>query len=162
MSDDDTAEWDYVIVGSGAGGATLAARLAEAKERYRVFVLEAGGIPEETNGRRLPADYQVPGFHAFAAENPAISWHFEVRHYADQARQLRDSKYSAARDGVLYPRAAALGGCTAHNAMIFMLPHDSDWQDIANRTNDPSWKPRNMRRYERQVEACHYRPVRRA
>jgi choline dehydrogenase-like flavoprotein len=33
--------WGYVIVGSGAGGGTLAARLAESGRR--VFLLEAGG-----------------------------------------------------------------------------------------------------------------------
>ncbi|HEY8975098.1 MAG TPA: FAD-binding protein, partial [Burkholderiaceae bacterium] len=34
-------DWDVVIVGSGAGGGTLAARLAECG--LRVFLLEAGG-----------------------------------------------------------------------------------------------------------------------
>ncbi len=160
MSDDGAAEWDYVIVGSGAGGATLAARLAEA--RRRVFLLEAGGVPSEIAAPRLPDDYQVPGFHAFAGENPAMRWDFQVRHYAEEARQSRDKKYSAARGGVLYPRAGAVGGCTAHNAMIFMLPHDSDWQHIAELTSDPSWSARNMRRHVRRVEACHHRPLWRA
>src|SRR5947207_10586918 len=157
MTDEDAAEWDYVIVGSGAGGATLAARLAEA--RRRVFLLEAGGTPKQTNAAPLVADYQVPGFHTFASENAAMRWDFRVRHYADEARQSRDSKYSAAEGGVWYPRAAAVGGCTAHNAMIFMLPHDSDWQHIAALMTDPSWSPRNMRPHVRRVEACHYRPL---
>ncbi|MEM9462748.1 MAG: NAD(P)-binding protein, partial [Myxococcota bacterium] len=36
-----TPTYDYVVVGSGAGGGTLAARLAE--EGMRVLLLEAGG-----------------------------------------------------------------------------------------------------------------------
>jgi choline dehydrogenase-like flavoprotein len=150
-------EWDYVIVGSGPGGGPLAARLAEAG--MRVFLLEAGGDPRVDAGERLPDDYRVPGFHAFACENPAMSWGFDVRHYADEARQARDFKYDAARGGVFYPRAAALGGCSAHNAMIFMLPHDSDWDSIATLTGDPSWSARRMRRHSRALENCRYRKL---
>jgi choline dehydrogenase len=153
-------EWDYVIVGSGAGGGTLAARLAEAG--MRVCVLEAGGDPLRTEARELPDDYQVPGFHPFACENAAMRWDFRVRHYVDEATQARDPKYDPAAGGVLYPRAATLGGCTAHNAMIFMLAYDSDWDGIAEITGDDSWRARRMRRYAKRVEACHHRPVWRA
>src|ERR671911_3131102 len=110
------ADCDYVVVGSGAGGGTVAARLAEAGRT--VLLLEAGGDPLSLSGTRLPEDYQVPAFHAFASENPALRWDFFVRHYGDDRRQKKDSKFSAHRDGVLYPRAGTLGGCTAHNAMI--------------------------------------------
>jgi choline dehydrogenase len=151
------AGWDYVVVGSGAGGATLAARLAEAG--MRVFLLEAGGDARATPGARLPDDYDVPAFHPFACENEAMSWSFQVRHYADEARQANDVKYRRQQQGVLYPRAGALGGCTAHNAMIYMLPHDSDWNHIARLTGDPSWSARQMRRYARRLEDCRHRPV---
>ena len=63
------------------------------------------------------------------------------------------------RRGVLYPRASTLGGCTAHNAMILMAPHDSDWNAIAELTGDPSWRAENMRRYFRRIENCRYRPL---
>jgi choline dehydrogenase len=151
--------WDYVIVGSGAGGATLAARLVEAGKR--VFVIEAGSDPRAAAARGLPDDYDVPAFHPFACENESMSWNFQVRHYADELRQSRDPKFNRHR-GVLYPRAGALGGCTAHNAMIFMLPHDSDWDDIANLTGDGSWSASRMRRYAKGLEDCHYRPLWRA
>ena len=59
---------------------------------------------------------------------------------------------------MLYPRAATLGGCTAHNAMIFVLPHDSDWDGIAALTGDASWRAANMRRYAKRVENCRHRP----
>ncbi len=156
MAESDGPSWDYVVVGSGAGGGTLAARLAEAG--MRVFVLEAGGDPLASDEERMPDDYRVPCFHPFAAESPTMSWAFMVRHYADEERQRRDPKYRPGR-GVFYPRAAALGGCTAHNAMIYMLPHDSDWDRIAALTGDDTWSARRMRRYARRVEACRYRPL---
>jgi choline dehydrogenase len=147
---------DYVIVGSGAGGGTLAARLAEAG--MRVVVLEAGGDPREGEG--LPEDYDVPAFHPLASEHPAMSWEFFVRHYADEEQQRRDPKLQP--EGIFYPRAGTLGGCTAHNAMILVAPHDSDWDGIATLTGDASWQANSMRRYFRRLENCRHRPVWRA
>ena len=109
-------------------------------------------------GTRLPEDYQVPAFHPFASENPALRWDFFVRHYDDDERQKKDSKFTAMRDGVLYPRAGALGGCTSHNAMILVYPHNQDWDDIADLTGDPSWRAENMRRYFERLEDCRHRP----
>ncbi len=153
-----TRDWDYVIVGSGAGGGTLAARLVESG--MRVFLIEAGGDPRAGDAR-LPDDYDVPAFHPFACENPSMSWNFRVRHYADEAQQAKDWKYQPGQ-GVLYPRAAGLGGCTSHNAMIFMPPHASDWDHIARLTGDLSWQASRMRRYAQRVEDCRHRPVWRA
>ncbi|HEY1431017.1 MAG TPA: GMC oxidoreductase, partial [Stellaceae bacterium] len=64
-------------------------------------------------------------------------------------------------DGVLYPRAGTLGGCTAHNAMILVYPHNADWDGIARLTGDQSWNAENMRRYFMLLENCHYRPLER-
>jgi choline dehydrogenase-like flavoprotein len=148
--------YDYVVVGSGAGGGTVAARLAEAGRT--VLLLEAGGDPLSLVGTRLPEDYQVPAFHPFASENAAMRWDFFVRHYDNDERQKKDSKFTTTRDGVLYPRAGALGGCTSHNAMILVYPHNQDWDDIADLTGDPSWRAENMRRYFERLEDCRHRP----
>src|SRR5687767_1575306 len=149
--------YEYIVVGSGAGGGTLAARLAEAGRS--VLLLEAGGDPLATPAERLPEDYQVPAFHAFASENPTMRWDFFVRHYADEERQKRDFKYTAERRGVLYPRAGTLGGCTAHNAMILIYPHNADWDYIADLTHDRSWRASRMRRYFERLEDCRHRPI---
>ena len=159
------------MVGSGAGGGTVAARLAEAGRT--VILLEAGGDPKELAGAdaaskegRLPCDYDVPAFHAFASENEAMKWDYFVRHYADLDTQKLDPKYSAeydgqAVDGVLYPRAGALGGCTAHNAMILVYPHNADWDYIAELTGDSSWSATKMRTYFERLENCGHRPFHR-
>jgi choline dehydrogenase len=163
---------EYLVVGSGAGGGTLAARLAEAGRR--VILLEAGGDPRELTGggpvqpdaNRLPHDYDVPAFHGFASENSAIAWSFFVRHHADEAAQRRDPKFVETHggsrvDGVYYPRAGTLGGCTAHNAMIFVYPHNADWDYIAELTGDASWSSARMRSYFERIENCRHRPFHR-
>jgi choline dehydrogenase len=140
---------EYIVVGSGAGGGPLAARLAELG--HRVLLLEAGGDEE-------PWNYQVPVFHGLATEDEDMRLDHYVRHYADERRQERDPKYERERSGVLYPRARTLGGCTAHYAMIIIRPHNSDWQAIRDATGDASWAPAAMNKYFKTVERCLYLP----
>lgn len=125
----------------------MAARLAEAG--YVVGLIEAGRAPEQVW-------YDVPVLHAFASEHPDISWEFFARHYEDETRSKRDSKYDPDKGGVFYPRAGTLGGCTQHHAMITVVPHNSDWEYIAKLTGDASWAPDRMRAYFEKLERCTY------
>lgn len=160
--------YEYIVVGSGAGGGTLAARLAESGRT--VLLLEAGSDAKAAgNPGASPSEdescreqYDVPAFHPLASENARMSWNFYVRHYADAAQQKRDDKYRETYngrhvDGVLYPRAGTLGGCTAHNAMITVYPHNADWDHIAQLTGDRSWSAHNMRKRFERLERCQHR-----
>jgi choline dehydrogenase len=153
-------EFDYIVIGSGAGGAPLAARLAEAN--HSVLLIEAGGMddpakePETGEKKKENWYYKVPVFHGRATEDQDMRLDFYVRHYLDEQRQEQDPKYliekNQGRQGVFYPRARTVGGCTAHYAMIIIRPHDSDWQTIADATGDASWAPRKMDDYFAKVE----------
>ncbi len=145
--------YDFVIVGSGAGGGPLAANLA--LEGFSVVVIEAGG--DEIND-----NYTVPAFHARATEDPTYSWEFFVKHYSDDNDPQRDPKFHRqgsypGAPGIFYPRACGLGGCTTHHAMITVYPHESDWDNIARIVKDESWSAASMRKYFDRIERAQYR-----
>src|SRR5262249_6436206 len=155
-------DFDFVVVGSGAGGGPLAAQLASAG--FKVMLLEDGGDPcaENERGRLM---YEVPIFHGLATEYDGCQWDYFVRHYADDAKQNLDAKLvvndpvsGATVNGVWYPRAGTLGGCTAHNAMITVTPQNCDWDHIAEITRDQTWSAENMNRCVTRLENCHYGP----
>lgn len=77
-----------------------------------------------------------------------MRWDYFVKHHADETRARKDSKMTwqtptgtlyiglnppngSKPKGILYPRAGTLGGCTAHNAMITVYPHENDWANVA-------------------------------
>ncbi|GME46169.1 Glucose-methanol-choline oxidoreductase [Neofusicoccum parvum] len=158
-------DYEYIIVGSGAGGGPLAARLALAG--HRTLLIEAGSDDGSAT------EYQVPALHAASTEYAPMRWDYWVRHYADDAQQARDSKatwttpagdlYTGTQPpegstlkGILYPRAGTLGGCGSHNAMVMIYPHRSDWDNIAEVTGDASWAADEMRKYYVKLEHAWY------
>jgi choline dehydrogenase len=63
--------YEYIVVGSGAGGGPLAARLA--LNGKKVLLIEAG----DDQGQNL--NQQIPTFHAFATEDKTMAWDFYVK-----------------------------------------------------------------------------------
>ena len=169
MSDDlasrEDSEFDYIIVGSGAGGGPLAARLALGGKR--VLVIEAGSNPADLSPTAGPREVSaVPSFNGLASEHPDLSWEFFVKHYTKPPPNPNPGEPSdpkehvdendPERTGIFYPRAAALGGCTIHNAMITICGPDSDWDDLADFVRDDSWRAETMRPYFEGLERNQY------
>ncbi|KFY35841.1 hypothetical protein V494_05566 [Pseudogymnoascus sp. VKM F-4513 (FW-928)] len=161
----DLDSYEYIVVGSGAGGGTLAARLAVGGAK--VLLLEAGDDQGES------VQESIPAFFAAASEYEPMSWDFFVRHYPDEAREKLNSKSTyetpsgetyvgtsppegSTFKGIWYPRAATLGGCAAHNALVTVYPHQEDWSHIQGLTGDASWAPENMRKYWELLEDNQY------
>jgi choline dehydrogenase len=133
-------EYDYIVIGSGPGGGTVASNLARAN--YTVLLLDAGDQSTANTGGQYPAQ---------------ITWDFFVKHYADERQakyshltwRTKEGAYWVGRDnppagakllGVYYPRGATVGGSSMINAMVTFLPADSDWTHIVNITGDQSWR----------------------
>jgi len=137
--------YDFIIIGSGAGGGPLAANLA--RKNFRVLLMEAGENHDSEN-------YRIPALHTQSTEDPNMAWDFFVKHYADPEALKRDKKSTP--KGIFYPRAATLGGCTAHNAMILLYPENSDWDRMARAVDDRSFNYRDMRKLFVRLENNKY------
>ncbi|KAH9220896.1 glucose dehydrogenase [Leptodontidium sp. 2 PMI_412] len=164
--------YEYIVVGSGPGGGPLAARLAIAG--HSVLLIEAG----DDQGSSI--QQQVPALNLASTEYTPMKWDYYVNHYSNVTRQKQDTKMTyktpsgglfvegisgnptppagSSPLGVLYPRAGTLGGCGSHNALITVMPHDSDWTGIQRVTGDSSWAPGAMRKYFERLERVKYSP----
>ncbi|KAI1101710.1 choline dehydrogenase [Jackrogersella minutella] len=157
--------YEYIIVGSGAGGSPLAARLALAG--HSVLLVEAGG---DYGAIR---EVEVPSLYIGASERNELNWGYFVRHYTNETQTKRDRKltyltpddefYSGVDPpegsqmlGNYYPRVGGLGGCTQHLALLAVLPATDDWNYIKNITGDQNWDPQNMRGYFEKLEKNQY------
>ncbi len=141
--------YDYIVVGSGAGGAPAAARLAE--HGYKVLVLE--------QGLDKPSRYvDVPLLSGAATLEEHTSTSYYIKHFEDPARSEKDWKFLKEKDGILYPRGTGrIGGSMQVNVQVWVRVDDADWERFADATGDDFWRARNMRRLLQLVERCEYR-----
>ncbi|KAL8735786.1 MAG: hypothetical protein Q9166_000650 [cf. Caloplaca sp. 2 TL-2023] len=129
---DDT--FDYVVVGGGTAGLTLATRLAQGSSRS-VAVIEAGGFYEQDNGNLSI----VPGYCTlFSGTDPA-----DVQRLVDWGFVTEPQK---ALDGrrLHYTRGKTLGGTSARNYMYYQRPNAGALDKWAEATGDDSYRFHNL------------------
>ncbi|WP_186116059.1 GMC family oxidoreductase [Burkholderia gladioli] len=106
-------QYDYLIVGGGSGGASLAARLADACPDASIALIEAGG----SNQRNLLVNMPV-GIAALVPYRIGTNYGYET---VPQAGLGGRRGYQ--------PRGRGLGGSSAINAMIYTRGHPLDYDE---------------------------------
>ncbi|KAJ5431662.1 Glucose-methanol-choline oxidoreductase [Penicillium cf. griseofulvum] len=120
------ATFDYIVVGGGTAGLTLATRLAE--QKYKVAVVEAGGYYEYNYPlARVPASSSF-GAGADVKTTTPIDWGFVV--HGMPGTNSRD---------IHYPRGKCLGGSSASNFMMYQRPSVQSMAKWAELVDDPSY-----------------------
>jgi choline dehydrogenase-like flavoprotein len=109
---DGAEEFDYIIVGAGSAGSTLAGRLSE-DGRSTVCILEAG--PEDKS-----ALISTPLGFAFFPKNTVYNWSFETAPQRHMNGKIGKQ-----------PRGRTLGGSSSINAMIYIRGSKADYDGWA-------------------------------
>ncbi|KAL4820400.1 putative choline dehydrogenase [Aspergillus spinulosporus] len=117
--------FDYIIVGGGNAGLTLASRLSE-NSTVRIAVIEAGTFYERVTGNEsiIPGNGGLYEGKAASITNPLVEWGFMTTPQAGLNNQP-----------VHYPRGKTLGGSTALNAMNYERPNAGSmdlWGAVVN------------------------------
>ncbi|KAI9370221.1 putative choline dehydrogenase [Aspergillus egyptiacus] len=129
--------FDYIVVGGGTAGLTLASRLTE-NPRMRVAVIEAGSFYEIDTGDTLqiPANAAVFNGKSPDLTDPLVEWGFMTTPQAGINNQT-----------VHYPRGKTLGGSSAINAMAYQRPTVGSMDLWAELVGDDSWNWENTYPY---------------
>lgn len=133
-----TYEADYVVVGAGAAGSVIAARLAEDGSRS-VIVLEAG--PDNTADPTVALTAKYP----FLFDMPA-----EVGPYPSPSHWGFSTKQNG--KDYCYPRGTGLGGSTNHHAAVDGRGSPRIYDEWARLTGDDRWSYDRLLPFFRKME----------
>ena len=102
-------KYDYIIIGGGSAGCVLANRLTE-NGRFNVALFEAG----------KPSDIwkvKMPLAILYTMHDPKYNW----KYYSEPEPHLHNRK-------LFCPRGKMIGGCSAHNGMVYVRGNPNDFE----------------------------------
>lgn len=123
-------EYDYIVIGGGSAGATLAARLSE-DESKQVMLLEAGGQENVVSDVPLMCG---------ALQKSDMNWGY-------QTEPQRVSAYGLKGQRVPWPRGKVLGGCSTINYMLYVRGNRRDYDSWAEQDGAQGWSYRDVLPY---------------
>ncbi len=130
---DNRLSCDYLVVGSGAAGAVVAARLSEDPD-VSVMLLEAGG-------RNDSLLLRVPGLGFAVANHPKFNWSFR----ADPVPEMEGRELT-------WLQGRVLGGSSSINGMIYARGHPREY-DVWRQMGCAGWAFDDLLPYFRRSEA---------
>ncbi|CAD7089264.1 unnamed protein product [Hermetia illucens] len=136
--DKGTEVFDFIVIGGGTAGSVIAGRLSD-NPAYRVLLIEAGGDP--------PLESQVPGY-GLMLQMSRVDWNYTTEPNFKSCLDFPGGSCP-------WPRAKMLGGCSANNAMQFILGNRRDFDDWEKMGN-PTWGWNDVYQHFRKTE--NYRP----
>ncbi|KAE8736559.1 hypothetical protein FOCC_FOCC017986 [Frankliniella occidentalis] len=107
----DGEHFDVVVVGAGASGAAVAARLAAARPDWKVLAMEAGGDP--------PVEAEIPGLWFRLWQQGLI--------YGYQSEPRKDAFQGMKGNSTSMIRGKVLGGTSTINGMPYLRGHPGDY-----------------------------------
>ena len=129
---EETAVYDYIIVGAGSAGCVLAARLS-ADAGVSVLLLEAGPT-DDADEIRAPAAVN-------RLFQTAYDWNY-----------LTVPQHRAGGRTVYWPRGKVLGGSSSINAMIYIRGNRHDFQTWRDEHGCAGWGYEDLMPYFRRAE----------
>jgi choline dehydrogenase len=124
--------YDFVVVGSGSGGAVVAGRLAMETDA-QVLLLEAGGTDQVDN-------VQVPGM-----------WPTNIRSERDWGH-VADAADNVNGRALIMPMGKVVGGGSSVNVQVWARGHKNDYDFWAQQAKDDAWNYDSVLGIFRRIE----------